>query len=125
MPTPNSQHYDVIIAGARCAGAATAMLLARQEARVLLDRSGMAQTPCRPTRSCAARCCSCTAGNCLTGNCLTGSFTCRIENVAFVYLCAVLYAANDGDRSSIHSDGSHQGRAPCRIFSTDATSAAA
>jgi 2-polyprenyl-6-methoxyphenol hydroxylase-like FAD-dependent oxidoreductase len=29
MPTPNSQHYDVIIAGARCAGAATAMLLDR------------------------------------------------------------------------------------------------
>jgi menaquinone-9 beta-reductase len=40
MPTRNSQHYDVIIAGARCAGAATAMLLARQGARVLLlDRS--------------------------------------------------------------------------------------
>jgi menaquinone-9 beta-reductase len=40
MPTPNSQHYDVVIAGARCAGAATAMLLARQGARVLLlDRS--------------------------------------------------------------------------------------
>ena len=40
MPTPNGQHYDVIIAGARCAGAATAMLLARQGARVLLlDRS--------------------------------------------------------------------------------------
>ena len=29
MPTPNSQHYDVIIAGAHCAGAATAMLLDR------------------------------------------------------------------------------------------------
>jgi flavin-dependent dehydrogenase len=40
MPTRNSQHYDVVIAGARCAGAATAMLLARQGARVLLlDRS--------------------------------------------------------------------------------------
>ena len=40
MPTSNSQHYDVVIAGARCAGAATAMLLARQGARVLLlDRS--------------------------------------------------------------------------------------
>jgi RimJ/RimL family protein N-acetyltransferase len=40
MPTPNSQHYDVVIAGARRAGAATAMLLARQGARVLLlDRS--------------------------------------------------------------------------------------
>ena len=39
MPTRNS-HYDVVIAGARCAGAATAMLLARQGARVLvLDRS--------------------------------------------------------------------------------------
>jgi menaquinone-9 beta-reductase len=40
MPNRNSQHYDVVIAGARCAGAATAMLLARQGARVLvLDRS--------------------------------------------------------------------------------------
>jgi flavin-dependent dehydrogenase len=40
MTTRNSQHYDVVIAGARCAGAATAMLLARQGARVLLlDRS--------------------------------------------------------------------------------------
>ena len=39
MPTRNSQHYDVVIAGARCAGAATALLLARQGARVLvLDR---------------------------------------------------------------------------------------
>jgi len=39
MSTRNN-HYDVVIAGARCAGAATAMLLARQGARVLLlDRS--------------------------------------------------------------------------------------
>ena len=39
MSARNS-HYDVVIAGARCAGAATAMLLARQGARVLLlDRS--------------------------------------------------------------------------------------
>lgn len=30
------QHYDALIVGARCAGAATAMLLARQGARVLL-----------------------------------------------------------------------------------------
>ncbi|EEX14234.1 FAD-binding monooxygenase [Citreicella sp. SE45] len=29
-------HYDAIVVGARCAGAATAMLLARQGARVLL-----------------------------------------------------------------------------------------
>ena len=40
MSTRNTQHYDVVIAGARCAGAATALLLARQGARVLLlDRS--------------------------------------------------------------------------------------
>jgi flavin-dependent dehydrogenase len=40
MLTRNSQHYDVVVAGARCAGAATAMLLAREGARVLLpDRS--------------------------------------------------------------------------------------
>ena len=40
MSTRNIQHYDVVIAGARCAGAATALLLARQGARVLLlDKS--------------------------------------------------------------------------------------
>ena len=40
MSTRNTQHYDAVIAGARCAGAATALLLARQGARVLLlDRS--------------------------------------------------------------------------------------
>lgn len=40
MSTPHTQHYDVVIAGARCAGAATALLLARQGARVLLlDKS--------------------------------------------------------------------------------------
>ena len=40
MTTRNTPHYDVIIAGARCAGAATALLLARQGARVLvLDKS--------------------------------------------------------------------------------------
>jgi NAD(P)-dependent dehydrogenase (short-subunit alcohol dehydrogenase family) len=40
MSTASTQHYDVIIAGARCAGAATALLLARQGARVLvLDKS--------------------------------------------------------------------------------------
>jgi len=40
MSIPNTQHYDVVIAGARCAGAATALLLARQGARVLvLDKS--------------------------------------------------------------------------------------
>src|SRR5215813_9818529 len=36
MSARNIQHYDVIIAGARCAGAATALLLARQGARVLV-----------------------------------------------------------------------------------------
>jgi 2-polyprenyl-6-methoxyphenol hydroxylase-like FAD-dependent oxidoreductase len=36
----NNSHYDAVIVGARCAGAATAMLLARQGARVLIvDRS--------------------------------------------------------------------------------------
>jgi menaquinone-9 beta-reductase len=40
MTTRNTQQYDVIIAGARCAGAAAALLLARQGARVLvLDKS--------------------------------------------------------------------------------------
>jgi 2-polyprenyl-6-methoxyphenol hydroxylase-like FAD-dependent oxidoreductase len=40
MSARNIQHYDVVIAGARPAGAATALLLARQGARVLvLDKS--------------------------------------------------------------------------------------
>jgi 2-polyprenyl-6-methoxyphenol hydroxylase-like FAD-dependent oxidoreductase len=40
MSARNIQHYDVVIAGARCAGAATALLLARQGAKVLvLDKS--------------------------------------------------------------------------------------
>ena len=40
MSIRNIQHYDVIIARARCAGAAMAQLLARQGARVLLlDKS--------------------------------------------------------------------------------------
>jgi 2-polyprenyl-6-methoxyphenol hydroxylase-like FAD-dependent oxidoreductase len=40
MSTADTPHYDVIIAGARCAGAASALLLARQGARVLvLDKS--------------------------------------------------------------------------------------
>src|SRR5215204_4408521 len=35
-------HFDVIVVGARCAGAATAMLLAREGARVaLLDRAAL------------------------------------------------------------------------------------
>lgn len=33
---PRHDHYDVIVAGARCAGASTALLLARQGARVLV-----------------------------------------------------------------------------------------
>jgi hypothetical protein len=33
MSTAKTQHYDVIVAGARCAGAATAMLLARRVVR--------------------------------------------------------------------------------------------
>lgn len=38
--SPTRSHYDAVVVGARCAGAATAMLLARQGARVLvIDRS--------------------------------------------------------------------------------------
>lgn len=40
MPNRSANHYDVVVVGARCAGAATALLLARQGARVLVvDRS--------------------------------------------------------------------------------------
>src|ERR1700748_959835 len=40
MTTRNTPHYDVIIAGGRCAGAATALLLARQGGRVpVLEKS--------------------------------------------------------------------------------------
>ena len=43
--------YDAVIVGARVAGAATAMLLARFGLRVLLvDRGRPAPTPCPPTR---------------------------------------------------------------------------
>jgi 2-polyprenyl-6-methoxyphenol hydroxylase-like FAD-dependent oxidoreductase len=43
MDTPLDEHYDAIVVGARCAGAATAMLLARRGLKVLLfdrDRRG-------------------------------------------------------------------------------------
>jgi menaquinone-9 beta-reductase len=36
IENPKSQNYDVVVVGARCAGAATAMLLARQGVRVLV-----------------------------------------------------------------------------------------
>ncbi|RWL44408.1 MAG: NAD(P)/FAD-dependent oxidoreductase, partial [Mesorhizobium sp.] len=39
MASPRRGHYDAIIVGARCAGAATAMLLARAGLKVLaIDR---------------------------------------------------------------------------------------
>ena len=43
MEAPLNERYDAIVVGARCAGAATAMLLARRGLRVLLfdrDRRG-------------------------------------------------------------------------------------
>src|SRR5437867_7601444 len=43
METPLNERYDAIVVGARCAGAATAMLLARRGMTVLLfdrDRRG-------------------------------------------------------------------------------------
>ena len=60
MPTPNDQHYDVVIAGAHCAGAATALLLARWGLRPVVARAGTlpfgrqpstCHTPTRPSRS--------------------------------------------------------------------------
>ena len=48
---------DVVVVGARVAGAATAMLLARAGRTVLLvDRGEYGTDTCRPTRSCAAAC---------------------------------------------------------------------
>ena len=60
-------HYDAIVVGGRCAGAATAMLLARGGMRVLvIEAARPAPTPCPRMHSCAAACCSCTAGGCST-----------------------------------------------------------
>ena len=40
LATPRRSRYDAVVVGARCAGAATAMLLAREGLRVLVvDRS--------------------------------------------------------------------------------------
>ena len=65
MSTTNTQHYDVIIAGARCTGAATALLLARQGARVLmLDKSRYGTDTLSTHALMRARCCSCTGGDC-------------------------------------------------------------
>ena len=44
-------HYDAIVVGARCAGAATAMLLARQGARVLMIDSGRMGTDTMSTHA--------------------------------------------------------------------------
>jgi flavin-dependent dehydrogenase len=61
--------YDVIIVGARVAGASTAMLLARAGHRVVvLDRARAAATPCRPTRSCDPPSSSSTAGGARRGD---------------------------------------------------------
>jgi flavin-dependent dehydrogenase len=47
--------YDVVVVGARCAGAATARLLAAAGLDVLLlDRTLLPAEPCRRTRSCSA-----------------------------------------------------------------------
>ncbi|WP_172294715.1 NAD(P)/FAD-dependent oxidoreductase [Pseudoruegeria sp. HB172150] len=46
-----TSHYDALIVGARCAGAATAMLLARQGARVLLIDRAMAGTDTMSTHA--------------------------------------------------------------------------
>ena len=65
-PAPDETH-DVVVVGARCAGAATALLLARQGHDVLvLDRATSRATRCRPTPSPAAASCSCPAGACST-----------------------------------------------------------
>jgi len=54
-----SEEYDAVVVGARCAGAATAMLMARAGLRVLvLDRVHPAGTRCPRMRSCTPVCCS-------------------------------------------------------------------
>ena len=51
---PPPRRHDVVIVGARAAGAATALLLARAGLDVLVvDRAATARTPSPPTRSCA------------------------------------------------------------------------
>ncbi len=67
--------YDAIVVGARCAGAATAMLLARRGHRVLLvDRSQLPQRPCGcpPTWSGSPASRASRSGGCSTSSSASG-----------------------------------------------------
>ena len=69
MPTPNGQHYDVIIAGARSrVPPPRCCWPGREPGYCCWTGPGTAPTPCRPTRSCAARSCNCTGGDCFPGS---------------------------------------------------------
>ena len=66
---PAADHvHDVVVVGARCAGAATARLLAARGHDVVVRRPGRAAraTPCPPTASPAAASCSSPGGACST-----------------------------------------------------------
>ena len=66
MATPTTSH-DVVIVGGRCAGAATARLLAaRGHDVVVVERGDRPATPCPPTASPAAAWSSWPAGGCST-----------------------------------------------------------
>ena len=54
MSTADTQHYDVIIAGARCAGAATALLLVPLAVITVLGLDGLGVSLSSPEVVCPA-----------------------------------------------------------------------
>ena len=57
--------YDAVVIGARCAGAATAMLMARKGMRVLLiDRGGYGADTISTHALMRTACCNCIVGAC-------------------------------------------------------------
>ena len=67
MSTPTSSVHDVVVVGARAAGAATAMLLARAGLDVLVvDRSRYGSDTLSTHALMRVASCSCTVGACST-----------------------------------------------------------